>query len=170
MTAKSDTTGRCAATCGALGPVGCSSGAGNSASNQDASVKKIFIPRDYSEGTTVKFQTQFHPDLEGLVERQHFEYLISTLNEMYYQAETSRAAYLESCFACLSAYLLYLCIETHYSKCMKKVAAFINDQNETVWKPRGLYVTDPIERGLRVIEIIIKVDETTRGNLSFYFF
>lgn len=163
MTAKSDATGRCGTSCGAVGGSG-PTAAGTNPANQGPPVKKIFIPRDYSEGTTVKFQTQFHPDLEGLIERHHFDYLISTLNEMYYQAETSRAAYLESCFACLSAYLLYLCIETHYTKCMKKVAAFINDQNETIWKPRGLLVTDPIERGLRVIEIVIKVDETRGKN------
>lgn len=127
--------------------------------SQEPAIKKIFVARDYSEGTTVKFQTKFPSELDGIVERQHFDYLISTLNEMYYQAESSRAAYLESCLACLSAYLLYLCIDTQCSKSMKKIAAFINNQNETIWKPRGLYVTDPIERGLRVIEIVIRVED-----------
>jgi len=130
--------------------------------SQEPQIKKVFVARDYTEGTVVKFQTKFPPELDGIMERQHFDYLISTLNEMYYQAETSRTAYLESCLACLSAYLLYLCIDTHCSKSMKKIAAFINNQNETIWKPRGLCITDPIERGLRVIEIVIRFEDQSK--------
>ena len=43
----------------------------------------------------------------------------------------------------------------HYEKCLKKVARFVVEQNEQVWTKRGLLITDPIERGLRVIEISI---------------
>ena len=36
---------------------------------------------------------------------------------MYIEAETlSSRTYCESCFACLTAYLAYLCMETHYEK------------------------------------------------------
>lgn len=78
----------------------------------------------------------------------------------------------EGCFACLTAYLLYCCTDTHYEKvlificlisnnqlkidflfikCLKKVAKFIVEQNERVYVPRGLLIIDPIERGLRVV-------------------
>lgn len=50
-------------------------------------------------------------------------------------------------------------------KCLKKISAFIDEQNDTVWKPRGLYVTDPIERGLRVIEIVI-TDSAEHSNVD----
>ncbi|RWS14503.1 golgin subfamily A member 7-like protein [Dinothrombium tinctorium] len=134
----------------------------SSSNNQSAGYKKIFIQRDYSEGSGVKFLSKFPSELEGLIDRQHFEYLINTLNSIYADAERmSTQTFCESCFSCISAYLLYLCIETYYQKCMRKVAAFIDEQNDTVWKPRGLLLTDPIERGLRVIEITIFDKETS---------
>jgi hypothetical protein len=49
--------------------------------------------------------------------------------------------------------------ETHYEKCLRKVARFIVEQNEQVWTKRGLLITDPIERGLRVIEISILTEQ-----------
>ncbi|CAH1404863.1 unnamed protein product [Nezara viridula] len=57
--------------------------------------------------------------------------------------------------ACLTAYLMYICAQTHYEKCLRKVAKFVQEQNERVYKPKGLYLTNPVERGLRVIEISI---------------
>ena len=35
------------------------------------------------------------------------------------------------------------------------------EQNEQVWTKRGLLITDPIERGLRVIEISILTEPAT---------
>ena len=57
--------------------------------------------------------------------------------------------------ACLTAYVIFFCSETHYEKCLRKVSRFIHDQNESVWTKRGLLLTDPVERGLRVIEITL---------------
>ena len=34
--------------------------------------------------------------------------------------------------ACLTAYIIYLCTETHYEKCLKKVSRFVHEQNEQV--------------------------------------
>ena len=34
---------------------------------------------------------------------------------------------------------------------LKKVTKYISEENERVWVPRGLYITNPIERGLRVV-------------------
>lgn len=127
-------------------------------------VQKIFIQRDYSEGTNVKFQTKFPAELDGLIDRHLFEQTINTLNRIYAEAEkTSATTFCESCLACLTSYVIYLCIETHYQKCLKRIAAYLEDQNETVWLPRGLLITDPIERGLRVIEISVLVDSTNRA-------
>lgn len=38
-------------------------------------------------------------------------------------------------------------------QCLRKVSKFIAEQNERVYHPRGLIVTDPSLRGLRVLEI-----------------
>lgn len=71
----------------------------------------------------------------------------------------SGRAFCESCCACLSAYFLFLCVEPYYDKCARKVADFIEEQNDLRWRRRGLLVTDPLERGLRVIEITIFLDK-----------
>lgn len=117
---------------------------------------KVFVQRDYSEGTSVKFQSKFPHELEGMVERHVFENTINTLNNFYRQAEKmNSSSFCEGCLACISAYLLYLCVETHYEKYVKQAASFIDHQNETIYVPRGLYITDPLERGLRVVEITL---------------
>ncbi|KAK4002970.1 golgin subfamily A member 7 [Daphnia magna] len=121
--------------------------------------QKVFIQRDYSEGTQVRFQPKFPSELEGKIEREKFEYTLNTLNEVYAEAEKmSCSSCCEGCFACLTAYLLYCCSDTHFEKCLKKVAKFIIEQNERVYVPRGLLIIDPVERGLRVIEICIFSD------------
>nr|CAG4652320.1 EOG090X0IRX [Triops cancriformis] len=113
---------------------------------------KVFIQRDYSEGTAVRFQCKFPGELEGKLEKDKFEYTVNTLNEIYQEAEAlSCSTYCEGCCACLTGYLLYCCTDTHYEKCLKKAAKFIIEQNERVWVPRGLLLVDPVERGLRVV-------------------
>lgn len=42
-----------------------------------------------------------------------------------------------------------------FHKVLKKIAKYIQEQNEKVYAPRGLLVTDPIERGMRVVSFWI---------------
>ncbi|KAG8236308.1 hypothetical protein J437_LFUL016380 [Ladona fulva] len=117
---------------------------------------KVFVQRDYSEGTLVRFQTRFPPELEDKIEPQLFEQTINTMNSIYAEAEKAGCStYCEGCMACLTAYLIYICTETHYEKCLRKVAKYVVEQNERIYVPRGLLITDPSERGLRVIEISV---------------
>ncbi|XP_058715353.1 golgin subfamily A member 7 isoform X1 [Poecile atricapillus] len=146
---------------------------------------KVFIQRDYSGGTRCQFQSKFPAELENRVccsewfsvhvvfgfrlslstgqvlqiDRQQFEETVRTLNNLYAEAEKlGGQSYLEGCLACLTAYTIFLCMETHYEKVLKKIAKFIQEQNEKIYAPQGLLLTDPIERGLRVIEITIYED------------
>jgi len=126
------------------------------------SYQKVFIQRDYSDGTNVKFQTKFPQDLEGKIDRPSFDLLVNTLNSVYAEAEKmSSRTYCEGCLSCLTAYIAYVCIDSHYEKCLRRVSKFIQEQNETVWIPHGLLVTDPADRGLRVIEIAILGEQVT---------
>lgn len=34
---------------------------------------------------------------------------------------------------------------------LKKISSYIQEQNEKIYAPRGLLLTDPIERGMRVV-------------------
>ncbi|KAK7834864.1 hypothetical protein U0070_022835 [Myodes glareolus] len=120
---------------------------------------KVFIQRDNSSGTRCQFQTKFPAELENRIYRQQFEETVRTLNNLYAEAEKlGGQSYLEGYLACLTAYTIFLCRETHYEKVLKKVSKYIQEQNEKIYAPQGLLLTDPIERGLRVIEITIYED------------
>jgi Golgin subfamily A member 7/ERF4 family. len=117
---------------------------------------KVFVQRDYSEGTAVKFQKKFPLELEGKVSRVSFEQTVEKINQIFLEAEKTDAGSLfRGCCACLTGYMLYCCVDTHYEKSMKKLAHYVYEQNETLYNPKGLMVTSPMERGLRVIEIEI---------------
>lgn len=113
-------------------------------------VKKGFVQRDYSKGTKIRFETTLPSELENVISQAEFAQFIDNLNNIYSDAETLK--FCEGCLACLTAYLLYCCIETHKQKCMRKAAEFIENQNE-LWKDRGITVFDPITRGFRILEI-----------------
>jgi hypothetical protein len=51
------------------------------------------------------------------IDRQQFEETVRTLNNLYAEAEKlGGQSYLEGCLACLTAYTIFLCMETHYEK------------------------------------------------------
>uniref|UniRef100_A0A3P9B2D6 Golgin subfamily A member 7 n=1 Tax=Maylandia zebra TaxID=106582 RepID=A0A3P9B2D6_9CICH len=81
----------------------------------------VFIQRDYSSGTICKFQTKFPSELESRIDEQQFEETIQTLNNLYAEAEKlGGKSYLEGCLASLTAYTIFLCMETHYEKVKQK--------------------------------------------------
>ncbi|KPP63643.1 golgin subfamily A member 7-like [Scleropages formosus] len=123
---------------------------------QQASIAaKVFVQRDYTTGTICQFQTKFPSELETRIDKQQFEETIRTLNNLYAEAEKlGGRSYLEGCLACVTAYTIFLCMETHYEKVLKKIAKYIQEQNDKIYAPRGLLLTDPIERGLRVVSFI----------------
>ncbi|XP_032632055.1 golgin subfamily A member 7B [Chelonoidis abingdonii] len=131
---------------------------------------KVFVQRDYNDGTLCQFQTKFPLELDSRLERQLFEETVKTLNGFYTEAEKiGGSSYLEGCLACATAYFIFLCMETHYEKVLKKISKYIQEQNEQVYAPRGLLLTDPVERGMRVIEISIYEDRcgsTSSGSTS----
>ncbi|XP_071338042.1 golgin subfamily A member 7-like isoform X1 [Trachinotus anak] len=128
---------------------------------QAAVAAKVFIQRDYTNGTVCQFQTKFPSELETRIDKQQFEETVRTLNNLYAEAEKlGSQSYIEGCLACLTAYTIFLCMETHYEKVLKKIAKYIQEQNDKIYAPRGLLLTDPIERGLRVIEVTIFEDRS----------
>ncbi|XP_077352396.1 golgin subfamily A member 7B-like [Festucalex cinctus] len=122
-------------------------------------VMKVFVQRDYSEGTICRFQTKFPPELDNRIERNLLEETVKTLNSYYMEAEKiGGQSYLEGCLACATAYIIFFCMETRYEKVLRKITSYIQDQNEKIYAPRGLLITDPIERGMRVLEISVFED------------
>jgi hypothetical protein len=49
-------------------------------------------------------------------------------------------------------------------QCLRKVAKFIVEQNERVYAPRGLLITDPTERGLRVVSLLMNLKFSYRAS------
>lgn len=126
------------------------------------------------------------------IERQLFEETVKTLNSFYAEAEKiGGSSYLEGCLACATAYFIFLCMETHYEKVapppqphlpsplglrclslslngplssqvLKKISRYIQEQNEKVFAPRGLLLTDPVERGMRVVSFLAVPFEGTQ--------
>ncbi|XP_028324819.1 golgin subfamily A member 7B [Gouania willdenowi] len=128
-------------------------------------VTKVFIQRDYSEGTLCRFQTKFPSELENRIERTLLEETVRTLNSFYVEAEKiGGPSYMEGCLACVTAYVIFFCMETRYEKVLKKISGFIQEQNQKIYAPRGLLLTDPIERGMRVLEISVYEDRCLAGS------
>ncbi|CAF4554805.1 unnamed protein product [Rotaria sp. Silwood1] len=113
---------------------------------------KLFIQRDYSEGTAVKFQERFPPELEGKIDRSKFVDIIRRINSIYTEAEAlSCKTFMENCCGCLTGYLLLLCMSTHYEKCVKRAAKYISEENDRTLNPKGIFMIDPMEKGLRCV-------------------
>lgn len=55
------------------------------------------------------------------LDRSSFESTVNQLNTYFAEAEKgSCSTYCEGCLACLTAYLVYICSETHYEKVQNK--------------------------------------------------
>lgn len=129
-----------------------------------SSCAKAFIQRDYSDGVGVKFDTKLPTELQGKISAPEFENVIERINEIYADAEKlSARSCFENCCACLTAYLLLICMPTNYEKNVKKASELITNENERLFIPRGLLMVDPMERGLRCIEICM-INEPASGS------
>ncbi|XP_071828392.1 golgin subfamily A member 7-like [Apostichopus japonicus] len=123
---------------------------------QPQAIAKVFIQRDYSDGTAVKFQTKLPADIHDRVDSDTFERFVEKINQYYAEAEgIGCSTYLQGCFACLTAHTALLCMQTQYDKNLKRCTEYIKEQNIGIFLPKGLKVIDPFERGLRVIEILV---------------
>ncbi|XP_065178682.1 golgin subfamily A member 7B-like [Sycon ciliatum] len=122
---------------------------------------RYFIQRDYSMGTVVQFDKNPPPELSGKVSQEAQHVLSDTvehINTIFEEAEAlDGAAYLEGCLACLTlcTYYVWPCVRTKYEKAMHNLAVYIENQNSTVLRQHGLRLVHPMERGLRVIEVVL---------------
>ncbi|EUB62462.1 Golgin subfamily A member 7B [Echinococcus granulosus] len=107
-----------------------------------ANLQRVFVQRDFTEGTAIP--------------PEEFAKAISDLNAMFDKAEAlTPGVVCENLTGCLTAYLLFLCMPTHYERMLDKIAYRVIQLNDQIFMPHGLLMIDPAERGLRVIEICI---------------
>ena len=55
---------------------------------------------------------------------------------------------------CMTAYSVLLIFFDCQQQVLKKIGRYIQEQNNTIYIPRGLLLVDPIERGLRVVSFV----------------
>ncbi|KAI6658570.1 Golgin subfamily A member 7 [Oopsacas minuta] len=115
---------------------------------------KVFLSRDYTNGTACRFNMELPTELRNNVSESQFKDTVKHINDIFAEAERlSCRSYMEGCLGCLTAYTIFLCVRTHYEKCVDRVALYIVQQNKDVYEPLGVKICDPMERGLRCIEI-----------------
>lgn len=72
------------------------------------------------------------------IDRQLFEYTMDRLNEHFEMAETADCStYCEGCLACLTAYFIYICTETHYEKVLLTYQLLAVSRGVTRYNYRG---------------------------------
>uniref|UniRef100_A0AC35TX25 Erf4 domain-containing protein n=1 Tax=Rhabditophanes sp. KR3021 TaxID=114890 RepID=A0AC35TX25_9BILA len=118
--------------------------------------RRVFIQRDYTKGLNVRFTTE----LPGLVgercEKEVWVDFINTINEKFETAaKVNIASALETCFNCLTCYLFSLCVKSSYNKAIDGIIDFIEVKNKSIFQDRNLFITNPMKKGLRVIEVVI---------------
>ncbi|CAI8033933.1 Golgin subfamily A member 7 [Geodia barretti] len=118
-------------------------------------VRKIFVQRDYSRGTGVRFSTDFPRELTGKVDETTYRTTIENVNQCFDEAEALGCCnVLEGCLACMTGFALHYCFKTHYERCVQDAAKYIQQQNREVYEQRGIILGDPMDRGLRCVSTL----------------
>uniref|UniRef100_A0A1I8FFX7 Ras modification protein ERF4 n=1 Tax=Macrostomum lignano TaxID=282301 RepID=A0A1I8FFX7_9PLAT len=95
--------------------------------------RKVYIQRDYSQGLDCATPPPCAPQLQDRMPEDLFEAAIILAG-----AENgSVGVYAESCFACLTGYLIYMCMDTHFERSLKEVRKLIEEYNRTVFMPQA---------------------------------
>eukprot|EP00038_Savillea_parva_P010677 m.191942 g.191942 ORF g.191942 m.191942 type:complete len:139 (+) comp18505_c0_seq1:96-512(+) len=116
---------------------------------------RAFVNRDYSKGVEPRFESSPMPvALEGLLDAEVFRHTIEGINYHFEAAEQHTSALYWRNFAnCLTGYVGDFCLANPYDKHLNAMSAYVEEQNSSVYNPRGLALINPLDRGLRVIEI-----------------
>uniref|UniRef100_A0A915DFF8 Ras modification protein ERF4 n=1 Tax=Ditylenchus dipsaci TaxID=166011 RepID=A0A915DFF8_9BILA len=118
--------------------------------------KKFYVQRDYGQGLAVCFSTDFPEDLNGKVDKDIWVDFIKQLNGIYAEAEEcSTASAAESLLGFLTCYLSRLCVKPIWTNKLEEAVDLINETNDLRFIKCGVYVCNPIDKGLRVIEVVL---------------
>ena len=79
---------------------------------------------------------------------------VDGINKHFDAAEAHTAAlYWRNFASCLTGYIADFCLANPYDAHLRAMSAFVDEQNAKVYNPRGLVLVNPLDRGLRVIEV-----------------
>ncbi|PAV63903.1 hypothetical protein WR25_03277 [Diploscapter pachys] len=116
--------------------------------------QKVFVCRDYTQGLDIRFLRDFPPSLSPFIAEETWEHTITRINSIFQTADkVCFASVMETLLGCATCYTIRLFSKTIYEKQLIELDEFLKRQNEEIYNPVGLHVLNPMERGLRVIEI-----------------
>ncbi|KAL6079127.1 hypothetical protein QOT17_001273 [Balamuthia mandrillaris] len=116
---------------------------------------EIIIERDYSRGVLTQFKDILPPELSSRVTEEEFSRTIGEINRLFRHAEElTVTSCLESCFGLITLFSLYLCITDRYTESLQRLEAFLEDENNNVYRPKGLVWLNPLSNGLLYIQIL----------------
>ncbi|KAF7639654.1 Erf4 domain-containing protein [Meloidogyne graminicola] len=118
--------------------------------------KKIYIQRDYSRALVIRFSTEFPEELENYVDNKLWTDFVNNLNQIYFDAEKlSSRAYLENIISLLTCHLSRLCFKSYWTKKLEEAEFLIDEINQQHFVKEGIYVGNPLDKGFRVIEVVL---------------
>ncbi|KAI1731939.1 golgin subfamily A member 7/ERF4 family domain-containing protein [Ditylenchus destructor] len=118
--------------------------------------RKFYVQRDFSHGLSVAFSTDYPEELNNKIQRDAWIDFIKELNKIYAEAEiVSASTVAESMLLFFTCYLSRLCTKSIWDAKLEEVCSLLNEMNESHFIKEGVFVRDPIEKGLRVIEVVL---------------
>eukprot|EP01111_Echinosteliopsis_oligospora_P017557 TRINITY_DN7656_c0_g1_i1.p1 TRINITY_DN7656_c0_g1~~TRINITY_DN7656_c0_g1_i1.p1 ORF type:complete len:124 (+),score=31.25 TRINITY_DN7656_c0_g1_i1:91-462(+) len=120
-------------------------------------IQVIEIQRDYTHGMLTQFDEAYPDALLGKITPEEYRRTIEQINEYFKEAETiDSTTIIEGCLGCLSLFTLFLCRDDKYKKTINRFNEYLAEQNETVYRPRGVALINPFSNGLLHIDLWIE--------------
>eukprot|EP00039_Didymoeca_costata_P023554 m.7478 g.7478 ORF g.7478 m.7478 type:complete len:185 (-) comp3720_c0_seq2:101-655(-) len=118
-------------------------------------VSRAFVTRTY-ERPYVQFSTDLPALLAGKIVPHDFKSVIARINTYFEAAEsfTSEVGWTNLSW-CLCGYFCALFYRSKYEMCMAQMSDFVEERNKKLFQPAGMKLINPLQRGLRIIEIEI---------------
>lgn len=131
--------------------------------------RKIFIQRDYSKGLDVQFEAEYPARLTEKVPRDVWENTIVRINRIFADAEAiTPQTIFETVLGCFTCYASYAITKSTYRRKLDELQEFLNRENREIYHHVGFHIRNPMERGLRVLEISLlsRQGETPRDDVD----
>ncbi|KAF9094705.1 hypothetical protein BGX23_001710 [Mortierella sp. AD031] len=114
----------------------------------------VRIDRDHNIGDeATRFECeQFPEEFLGRVTRVEFKGTVEGINRCMEVAEETLWNCFDTLLDCLSAYTAKHCCGTHYQRSIRKMEAFIQEENRRVYHPARMHLRDPQKVGMIYLE------------------
>ncbi|KAI9494953.1 Golgin subfamily A member 7/ERF4 family-domain-containing protein [Zychaea mexicana] len=117
--------------------------------------KAIRVDRDYSRGDGItRFATDYPPLLAGRISSEQFQHTIDGINRLLEEAErVSWNAVFDNVMECLTIYTWPIFFSTHYQRCIRRLLAFIQSENESLYHQHDVSISNPIRCACLFLEL-----------------